>query len=326
MFHRSYLLPPWTRRIRREMDAASETSNVLPPAMPFSLNQPAEFFDIAPTDDSEWAAFTTNILLNQDSGFEDTLLDAWLKLVQSGENIRGGVSTQAALSNLRNGVRPPRSGRENPHYLDDGAVVRSVPIGIFCAGNPEKAAQMAVLDARVTNAEDGVWAAQAMAIAVTLACAGKNSEEMLAAAIQALPESSLIRRTVSKALALVEDCDSLFSVLPELQNTTINREYSYGNAAPETLALTFAIAKVIGHEFELAVTTAASIAKTADSLPATVGALAGAMNTGVIASEQWLAAIATLKGICIPSLAGTSFVDLTDRLVDAALRNHSDSV
>ncbi len=326
MFHRSYLLPPWTRKIRREIDAASETSNVLSLAMPFSLNQPAEVFDIAPTDDSEWAAFSANILLKQDDRFEDALLDAWLTLAQSGESIKGGVSTQAALSNLCKDIKPPRSGRENPHYFDDGAVSRAVPIGIFCAGNPEKAAQMAALDASVTNAEDGIWAAQAMAIAVSLACVGNNANEFLGASIQVLPQSSLVRRKVDEALALVKECGSLFSVLPKLQNTIINQEYSYGNAAPETLALTFVIAKLIGHDFERAITAAASFAKTADSLPATVGALVGAMNSGVIASENWLAVITTLKGICIPSLAGTNFLELTNHLVDAALKNHGDSV
>lgn len=322
MFHRSHLLPPWTRRIRREMDTASEGSNILALAMPFSLNQPAEFFDIAPTDDSEWAAFTTNILLKKDDEFERALRDAWLTLAQTGENVRGSVSVQAALKNLLKGYLPPKSGRENPHYFDDGALSRAVPIGVFCAGNPEKAALMAALDASVTNAEDGVWAAQGFAAAISLACVGKDINEILDASLQFFPQTSLIRRRVVEALAFAHDGGSLFSIHPIIQNKIINREYSYGNAAPETLALTFLIAKLIGHDFERAVTTATSFAKTADSLPATVGALVGAMNSEVISSESWLAAITTLKGICIPSLAGTNFLELTDRLVDSALRNH----
>ena len=326
MFHRSRLLPPWTRRIRREIDAASETSNVLALAMPFSLNQPGELFDIGPTDDSEWAAFTANILLKGDGGFDRVLHKEWLVLANSSENIKGSVSTQAALKNLRKGLLPPQSGKENPHYFDDGAVARAVPIGVFNAGNPEKAAQMAALDASVTNAEDGVWAAQAMAVAISLACTGKNADEIFGAALEFLPQSSLVRRKVDEAFALVDDRFSLFSILPKLQNTVVNREYSYGNAAPETLALAFVIAKVAGHDFERAITVATSFAKTADSLPATVGALVGAMSTGVIASEVWLAAISTLKGICIPSLAGADFLRLTNQLVDAALKNKGDGV
>ena len=78
---------------------------------------------------------------------------------------------------------------------------------------------------------------------------------------------------------------------------------------------------MMGHDFERAITAAASFAKTADSLPAMVGALAGGMNPGVIASDDWLEAVRNLKGICIPSLNGTDFLELTDRLIDAAIEN-----
>ena len=60
MFHRSYAYPFWTRRLRREMDVASEQAGVLRPQMPFSLNQPPDAFAPGPTDDTEWAAFATN--------------------------------------------------------------------------------------------------------------------------------------------------------------------------------------------------------------------------------------------------------------------------
>jgi ADP-ribosylglycohydrolase len=322
MFHRSRLLPPWTRRIRREMDSASESAKILALPMPFSLNQPPEFFDIGPTDDTEWAAFTSSILLNDDSEFELSLYNAWLALANSEENVKGSVSTQAALTNLRKGFLPPRTGKENPHYFDDGALSRAVPIGVINAGNPEKAARMASTDASITNAEDGVWAAQALAVAISLACVGKGIKEILDAARSILPQSSLVRRRVHEALALVVEGETLFSIQPIIQNTIINQEYSYGNAAPETLALTFLIARSYGPNFEHAVTVATSFAKTADALPATIGALVGAMNSNTVASKEWLSSISTLRGICIPSLAGMNYLELTERLADSAVQNN----
>ena len=68
MFHRSVLLPPWTRRKRREIDIESEMTNVIITPMPFSLNQPAQHFAISPTDETEWAAFTADILLRSVAG------------------------------------------------------------------------------------------------------------------------------------------------------------------------------------------------------------------------------------------------------------------
>lgn len=301
------------------MDAAAETAQLLTIAMPFSLNQPADVFDTGPTDDAEWAAHTAGILLRPGVRFEDAVREAWAALATSGEPIRGGVSTQAALRNLRNNIQPPRSGRENPHYFDDGAMCRAVPVGIVWAGDPQHAAEHSHIDACVTNAEDGVWAAQAMAASVSLACAGESAETCIRASMELLPRGSLVRRTVEEALALSRGSGTLFSILPALQDAIVNREYSYGNAAPETLALAFVIVRMAGgHDFERAVTTAASVAKTADALPAVVGALAGALNAGEIASDSWRRAITTLKGIAIPSMAGMNYLELTERLAQRA--------
>lgn len=319
MFHRSYLLPPWTRRIRREIDIASETTKVIVLPMPFSLNQPAQHLDISPTDDTEWAAFSTKILVGNSFGsYNQSVLKAWLDLAKLSDPIRGSVSTQAALHNLRNGIQPPHTGKENPHYFDDGAMSRAVPIGIVCAGQPDEAARLAEIDASVTNSEDGLWAAQAMAVAISLVCSGKNILDVIDIAYQYLPGESWIRRTVDEALKIIQESRSIFSILPELQIKIVNREYSYGNVAPETLALTFAIARLHGNNFETAVTTALGFAKSGESLPAMVGALVGAIHPKTIAEESWLNAIRLLKGICIPSLAGMDYIMLTEQLSNLA--------
>jgi ADP-ribosylglycohydrolase len=319
MFHRSILLPPWTRRIRREIDASSETTNVIITPMPFSLNQPAKYFIISPTDETEWAAFSAEILLkNNFKSYEQEVFNEWMKLANSQDQIRGGVSTQAALHNLDCGIKPPQTGKQNPHYFDDGAMSRAVPIGIICSGQPELAARLAEIDASVTNSEDGIWAAQAMAVAVCLVCSGENINDAINGAYQYLPEFSWIRRTVDEAMKITGNIDSIFSILPEIQNNIINREYSYGNVAPETLALTFIIAKVHANNFETAVSTASCFAKSGETLPAMVGALAGAMQSKVFASEKWLNAIETLKGICIPGFVEKNYLKIVEELSNQA--------
>jgi ADP-ribosylglycohydrolase len=319
MFHRSFLLPPWTRRKRREIDAYSETTNVIIQPMPFSLNQPAEHFNIAPTFNTEWAAFAAEIIISNDyESYPESALKEWNKLAQSNETIRGSVATQTALSNLKKGLQPPQSGKENPHYFDDSAMSRAVPIGIICAGKSDEAARLAEIEASVTNSEDGIWAAQAIAAAISLVCSGKNISDSIEVANQYLPRTSWIRRTVEEALLIIRESKSIFSILPELQKEIVNREYSYGNVAPETLALTFAIARLHGNNFETAVTTSLGFAKSAESLPAMVGALVGAMNSMEIVNENWLNAIRSLKGICIPSFAGKDYLKLTEQLSNFA--------
>jgi ADP-ribosylglycohydrolase len=319
MFHRGVLLPPWTRRIRREIDASSESTNVTVTPMPFSLNQPAKYFNISPTDETEWTTFSAEILLTGNFDlYEKRLLDEWTKLGNSEVPIRGGVSTQAALNNLRNGIKPPQSGKQNPHYFDDGAMSRAVPIGIICAGQPETAARLVEMDASVTNSEDGVWAAQAMAVAISLICVGQSINESINEAYKYLPETSWIRRTVDEAMCIAEKSDSVFSILPEIQNNIINREYSYGNVAPETLALTFIIAKLHLNDFEKAIASAACFAKCGETLPAMVGALTGAIQSKSFVSDNWLTAIEKLNGICIPSFAGKKYLKIVEELSNQA--------
>lgn len=315
MFNRSYLLPEWTRRKRREIDFDSESTNVIALPMPFSLNQDATHFDISPTDDTEWAAFTTEILLSEVDIFsKDHWASNWIKLAESKDTVRGSVGLKTALHNLRNGILPPQCGKENPHYFDDSAMSRAIPIGVFCFGKPDNAIRITEIDASITNYEDGVWAAQAMSAAISLTCVGEDILDAIEIGRKSLPESSWTRRLVDEAIKITDNCDSIFSVLPELHDKIVNREYSYGNVAPETLALTFAIARLHGNNFEQAVTTASSFSKSGETLPAMVGALVGASQSNPIASETWLKAIEKLKGICLPALSGKNYLELIERL------------
>lgn len=316
MFHRSFLLPQWTRRIRREIDSASENENVIILPTPFSLNQSSKHFNISPTCGTEWAAFTANILLSNNCDFyEQAVFNMWKELAKTADTIRGGVSTRAALKNLCNGLNPPQSGKENPHYFDDFAMPRAVPIGIICAGKPEQAAKLAEIDASITNSEDGIWAAQAIAVMISLLCSGKSINYAIDAAYQHLPQASWIRRIVDEALLIAQDCESIFSVLPKLQNEIVNHEYSYGNVAPETLALAIVIIRLHGNNFESALTVSLSFSKSSETLPAMIGALAGANQSKLIASENWLNAVSLLKGVCIPSLAGQNYLSLIEQLL-----------
>ena len=315
LFHRSLLLPPWTRRIRREMDAAMESSETTRLPLPFSLNQPAAAFETGPADDSEWAAFTALRLLETGGQLNRVnIADSWMALAKSPETVRGPVSVQSALANLRRGILPPASGHDNPHYFDDAALCRAVPIGIICTGYPEKAAELAGLEAEVTQSEDGLWATQAFAAAVSLACAGGNAGAAVDAAVNQLPADTWIRRRAQESLRAAREADSLLTLLSLLNGTIVNREYSYGSAAPETLAVTLAIVQHCGGDFEQAVTAACAVAKTADSVPAQVGALCGALAKRDILPESWRKQITHLKGICLPSLAGMDYLDLSRRL------------
>jgi ADP-ribosylglycohydrolase len=317
MFHRSRVLPAWTRRLRREIDTQREEVRIIRVPTPFSLNQPAGAFDVCPTDDTEWAAWTMERLLASGCRVtpEETAA-SWKALASGTANVSGSVSTMVALENIRRGLIPPVSGHDNPHYFDDGAACRGVPIGIAFTGKPEEAARAAGIEASATNAEDGIWIASAIAAAASVACAGGRSREVVAAARAALPEKSWIARVVTGTLAAASGEKGLLSLLPVLHNV-LNKEYSDGLAAPETLALTLAIVAHACDNLSDGVMAAASLAKSADSLPPLVGALCAALDEGDPVSPRWLEPLGTLRGVALPGMAGKNYHDLVARFVAA---------
>jgi ADP-ribosylglycohydrolase len=324
LLHRSQVFPPWTRRIRREIDVQRERAGVLRIPMPFSLNQPAQHFAPGPTDDTEWAAWTIRNLIDHGCTVEPAWVsEVWLQLAGEGTSVRGGVSTQSALENLRNGILPPSSGRDNPHYFDDGAACRAVPIGIAYAGNPGAAASAAMLDASVTNFEDGVWIAGAIAAALSAACAGEPSDSLIEVALEVLPEGSWSRRTAKKALALVDGRVSSLALVP-LLDSIVNKEYSDGCVGPESLALSLALVRYFGKRFDEAVAVSALFAKSADAVPAIVGAITGALSPEALVLEQW--SQWTMLGICIPKLTGMDYLEAVDNFVRICPSLHSREV
>jgi ADP-ribosylglycohydrolase len=317
MFHRARVLPAWTRRLRREIDAQRDVSGVLRVPIPFSLNQPSGAFDLCPTDDTEWASWTMETLLASNCVLmEEAALTRWRALASDPRGVSGGVSTIAALENLRRGLLPPVSGHDHPHWYDDGAACRAVPIGIVHAGNPEAAASAAETDAAVTNAEEGVWAARAIASAVSVACAGGTAREAVASATSALPPKSWTARVVSGALSSTSGEKGLLSLLPVLHDV-LNREYSDGSAAPETLAITLAIVARAADNLSEGVMAAASLAKGADSIPSLVGALCAALSDGDPVGVTWEESLRRLRGIALPGMAGVDYQDLVSRFVSA---------
>jgi ADP-ribosylglycohydrolase len=317
LYHRSQQLPPWTRRLRREIDAQREEAGVIRVPMPFSLNQPAELLGSFPVDDAEWAAWTMRRLLRAPSqSIAGVVVSDWKVLAEGGEQVRGAVSTQAALANIRRGILPPASGRENPHYFDDGAFCRAVPIGIANAGEPAIAAHEAVLEASATNAEDGIWGAGAVAAAVSSACSGAGLAKTMEAAMQALPGDSWTRTTVDHALLLGSNHDSRLGFIHGLQGI-LNVEYSDGCVGPESLALILAIVGREGANFEDALFLSLAFPRGADAVPAIVGAVCGALADSNPIPESWLGEFSTLQGVCLPSLKGADYVRLAEEFAAA---------
>jgi ADP-ribosylglycohydrolase len=303
--HRWALLAPWTRRLGRELDEFAEEHRLTALPVPFALNQPVAPLAVGPSDDAEWLAWTARTL-GADRRAAFAALD---------DGVRARISVRTALDNLARGLDPPVSGHDNPHFFDDAAAVRAVAFGAAYAGDPRTAVRAARADAEVTNAEDGVHGAAAMAAAVAVAVAGGSAEDVVDAALVALPCRTAIRQAALDALAVPGDP---FAVVPALDAAVQDHVYSYGLAAAQTVPVALALTRASGGDLSRAVPAAACLASLADSAPALTGALTGAITGYAALPERWRDSARVLAGCCLPELAGADLIAIADDVASGA--------
>ena len=318
LFHRTHQFLEKRREFLWRTNRDSARNRILRLTMPFTHRNAPETLEPFPTDDTEYAVFTAQTLIAAREISADTFARAWRELiVPLSDQVLTGFSERAAIENFRRGLEPPATGNDNPQHYDDSAVARAVPIGLFCASGPGRAAQVAQLDAQVTNAEDGIYAARAMAVAIALLASGANIGDALARARQEFPADSWIARGDAIARECVRDANATQDLLLALTKRLINTVYSYGNAAPETLPAAFAIIEMCCGDLQSAVLLANAIQKSADSLPALVGALCGAHQGANAISETWRVQLNECRGLCLPFVAGTRLDVIASRFCEA---------
>lgn len=271
------------------------------------------------TDDTEFALLTARALI--DCGGEltdDAVAAAWMTHVveQGGVLARGGRPQYGAVENLRRGLRPPLSGRDNVGNDDDGAAMRAAPIGIVCAGDPARAAALAAIDARISHYADGIWAAQAVAAAVAVAMTGAGAAAVVRAGVEQIPADSWLGRSMARTLQM---CDEIGALEPQILDPawewlhTALWTPSHSTSA-EAIPQAFALYRLTGGNFARGIFWAANFGRDADTICAIVGALCGAQHGIGIIPPEWVARVRTPSGVCLRFAAGEDVVASAEAL------------
>ena len=316
MFHRTFQFPAKRRDFLWNTNRELARQRIIRLTLPFTHRLAPETLEPFPTDDTEYAIFAAQTLLAAEGTLDDaTLLDAWqTRVVPAADTLLAGFSERSAIENLRRGVLPPASGNDNPQHYDDSAVCRAVAAGLFRADDPAGAAALAGAEARITNAEDGIYAAQAMAAAIAILAGGGTLDTALAEGRSHFPAESWIARGDMIARRCRDEAAGTQDLVLLLATELVNTVYSYGNAAPETLPAAFVIVEACGGDLQRAVLLANGIPKAADSLPAIVGALCGAIEGSAALSPRWHEQLNTCRGLCLPFVAGVRLDELARSL------------
>ncbi|MBN1535497.1 MAG: ADP-ribosylglycohydrolase family protein [Anaerolineales bacterium] len=268
------------------------------------------------TDDTEFALLVALEMINSKGELTTQhVVDAWMEHVvaQTALGEKGGESEKGAVNNLRRGVMPPYSGIDNSFNDSDGAAMRIAPIGIACAGDPDRAAKLAAIDASISHDRNGVWGAQAVAAAVAMAMIGASTEQIISTARSVIPDDSWLGRWFDIAMHIVDDANGdLWKAWNPLHHR-LRAEYRASCA--EAISETFAIFRLTKGEFVDGVLAASNFGRDSDTLAAIVGALAGAKNGIKVVPEDWIMKVRRPTGRC---LAFTSKLDIQALALDLA--------
>lgn len=268
------------------------------------------------TDDTEFAVLTAQTLIDCGGHLtSEAVVAAWDKYIiqQGGMFERGGKPLYGAVANLQRGLLPPRSGLDNVQNDDDGAAMRIAPIGIVCTGNPQQAAEMAVIDAQMSHARDGIWGAQAVAASVAAAMDGASVEAIISTGRDYIPGDSWLGRAMVRAMKICDDTSDLVAALEQLHIQLWTPVHSM---AAEAVPQAYAILRLTKGDFRQGMLWAGNFGRDADTISAIVGALSGAIHGEGVIPPEWAAMVDQPAGVCLKFAAQKSMRMLAQQLVD----------
>ena len=209
--------------------------------------------------------------------------DAWLRNIGFSFDEYG-----VARRNLARGIPAPHSGAFDNAFTDGmGAAIRAEIWAMLAPGDPVFAARLALLDASVDHAGEGVYAAQFVAALESALFASDDLRAALRAGLAALPDGSRLRAAVSD---VVRWCDAGLDFAAI--RSRILAAYGSDNFTDVKMNLAFETAALLlgGGDFAKSVCLAVNFGRDADCTGATVGAILGIRDPGGIPAE-WLAPI-----------------------------------
>lgn len=266
------------------------------------------------TDDTEFALLTAKTLIGCGGNLtSDIVVKAWLEDVAVQDEFkRGGASEIEAANNLRKGIRPPLSGKYNAFHMSDGSAMRIGPVGIICAGDPERAAAMAEIDASVSHYRDGIWGAQAVAVAVSMAMVDATMEEIFDAIMKVIPEESWFYHAMNRAFEIVDNANgSILDAWMPLHDELYTSSWA---TTAEALPSAFACLRMRSETFREGVVLAANFARDADTIGAVAGAILGAKYGASSIPAHWVEKTRYPTGTCLQFTNGLDIKQMAGEL------------
>ena len=292
-------------------DASRKQENRVNYAVTTDFNKGASWS----TDDTEFALLTAKTIIRCHGKMTtEEVVKSWMEdVVTQDEYKRGGASEIEAANNLRKGLLPPLSGKFNTFHMSDGSSMRIGPVGILCAGDVEKAKAYAEIESNISHYRDGIWGAQAVAAAVAVAMVDGTMDEIIDAAMSAIPEDSWLYHNMTGAFKLLEERGSLLNAWMDLHDYLWTSSWA---TTAEAIPSAFVCLKAVNDDFRTGVTVAGNFGRDADTIGAVAGVILGAKYGASKMPAHWIEKTRFPTGTCLQFTKGIDIKDFAEKITD----------
>ena len=237
-------------------------------------------------DDTNYVVLAQKIIEDYGKDFDsEDVATAWMKY----QSIHSYFTAErTAFVNFTKCIAPPASAiYKNVAREWIGAQIRGDYFGYICPGEPEKAAEMAFRDARISHVKNGVYGEMFAAAMISCAAVTDNIEDIILGGLAQIPSTSRLYESVMKIYDSYKNgvtVDECFDII----HTAYDEHTDHGWCHVIANAMIVTAALLYGEgDFGKSICTAVGMAFDTDCNGATVGSILGMRNTIDGIDECW---------------------------------------
>jgi ADP-ribosylglycohydrolase len=195
-----------------------------------------------------------------------------------------------AISNLRRGLKPPKTAQEdNPFDEWVGGAMKAPIWGLLAPGRPDLAVSYAYRDAEIAHQANGLYGALYTAALVSLAFVERDLKTLLETALGYIPPKSRLAELIRRTFHWSRECDTWEQALARYHSKYElyhRAEYGYVHTFPCMAAVLIGFLYGEG-EFERSIGIATMCGGDTDFPPALIGAVLGLWLGEQNIPEKW---------------------------------------